>query len=229
MVIISRNPRLFGIAFIGLLVLNLFLFGLLIGMYQHPPCKPPPEQTELEILADFKLPPIFRDLPPSAFERIQPIVEKYKPTIQAQLQQLRQVRQSIHTQLMAETLDRQQLDNTFKQVRDIDESLKNNLHQGFIEILDKLTVAERQAFAEKLNKPIGNRLERLEKRVANYLRERDSDKNGELTQTEFTEGLPPRRQAIAIERFKHLDKNNDGVLTESELEAFKLKQSDETE
>ncbi|EIJ42901.1 putative integral membrane protein [Beggiatoa alba B18LD] len=217
MVIISRNPRIFGIAFIGLLVLNLFLLGLLIGMYQHTPRKPP--DIELELLADAKFPPILRDIPTSAFERVQPIVEKYKPTVQEQLQQLAKARRGVHQQLIAETIDHDALNNAFKQMRDVDEALKKILHQGFIEILDKLTFEERQVLAKRLEKP-ARRLERLEKRIADYLRERDSNNDGDITQTEFIEGLPPRRQTIAIERFKRLDKDNDGILSQSELNIF---------
>jgi hypothetical protein len=49
--------------------------------------------------------------------------------------------------------------------------------------------------------------------------ELDQDKNGTLTQDEFTAAA----QARAVDRFNRLDANKDGVVTQEELEAAKAR------
>jgi uncharacterized membrane protein len=140
MAVIMRKPFIFAIILVISFILNLFLIGLVSGLYlQHPFQKDIPRPS-----AWFFHPPTILKALPETRTRLTPILHRNAPFVHEKIKKLRQAQRAIQQQMGLDNLDKVSLEKAFSQLRQAELEKSIVVHQVFIEALGQLTTTERQ-------------------------------------------------------------------------------------
>jgi uncharacterized membrane protein len=144
-----NEQRLFAIALIVSLALNLFMFGILVGGFAHgmrPPPPPPHGGPEMRLMQLLEI------LPESSRERISPLLDKHVLEIRDKMDALRQAKRAVHTCLTKENFDAAALADSLARVQQTMFAVQTVTHNSFVEVVSQLNREERQKLSESMSR-----------------------------------------------------------------------------
>lgn len=144
MAVMMRKSLAFAVIFAISLVINLFLMGLVTGLYLQRPFHP---DRPIPPPLFFHPPTILKALPETQ-ERLSPILHQHASTVHEKIEKLHQARRAVHRQIKQDRLNREALEATLLQLRRAELEKDTVFHQIFAEMMSRLTKEERQRLRE---------------------------------------------------------------------------------